>query len=421
MNEITINLLFNKYLNYLQAQNSNININNKNTFWTIDAGAMASILLDLYMNLQTVQNSIYPQYAVGDQVDQWLYSRGLPARGGITYGSVLAYVTLPTNYPYTIPINTVFTDSVTGNQYQTLQTQTVTALDVNIVLYALIAGNAIYEPNGATLIDASSTYTAIVNSCQIGQNEENDISCITRILTDIRTPEAGSRQTDYFNYALKADSQVTSCIVLPSFITQSMVGILGVFPLVGNSITQYQLDQGLINGSFITYNRTASLDIINIVNTYIQNLRLVGQPVNIYPNNTYIINTLNVTVSLADGYSLTTTIEVDSQDVNGNPVTQTYTVEQLIKRQIRLAICNQPYGATAIGNNVPPNRYITVDSLITSVSNQLNSPNGSLAQVLINLIVEDGDIQVPSQNASTTYIEYTYDIQSYDNILISVI
>ena len=428
---ITISQLKANYQNYLQAQNPQINAFATNSFWDIDAGAMASIFLDLYMNLQVTQNAIYPQYAAGDQVDQWLYARGLPARGGITFGSIICYLNTPTiTTPYTIPAGTIFTDIgnsttippilATNNKYQTFSDITISNNTSNIPLYALTAGNTIFEAKNAILTNLDLDITIIVQSCAVGQLAETDQQCITRILNAILIPPGGSRQTDYFIFALNAyPAVVTDAIIIPAFFTVNKISVLGVFPLVGTPITDYQLDQGLATGAFIGYSRQAGSDVISQVNTYIQNQRLVGLTAQVGYCSTYIVPNFTANVSLSAGYSLSTIIIINTQTSSGTPTTESLTIQQIIKREIRRAICNQAYGATVI-NGV---NYITIDSLITAVNNQLAVNTGQLAQILINLTFNITDILVPnySLNQLSGFIEYTYDVASYNAITVNLI
>lgn len=425
MATVTIQSLTNDYLSYLQAQNSQINAYSPNSFWEIDAGAMAGILLDLYANLSLIQNSIYPQTSVGQQVDQWLYSRGLPARGGLTYGTINCTVTSST--PVIIPINTIFTDTSTQNKYETLQALTVSSGVQIITLYSTVAGNNIIEPIGNILSDGTSIYTVIVTSSTNGQLEESDQSCITRILMAIRIPQAGARQSDYYNYALASNVTlpapvITDAIIVPGFYSFNAINALGDFVLVGTFITEYQLNQGLLPATtFVGYSRQAGSDVITNTNNYIQSLRLVGFVVLIGTSITDIItsgiNQLILTVSLVSGYVLSTEIVVQSQDNNDNPITVTLTVKQLIQRELRRAICNQPYGATPINGQ----NYITIDSLLYSVNLQLSAINGQLAQILTNIQIAGGDIPVPNFDYNAENLYYTYDIDAYSNIVVNQI
>ena len=422
----TIDSLQTAYLDYLQAQNSSINIISPNTYWQIQAGAMAGIMLDLYYNLQLIQNSIYVQNNVGDQVDRTLYERGLPARGGQTYGYITAVITTTT--PVTIPINTIFTDSTTGNSYQNLQAYVVPDNVTPYVFYATKPGNNYIEPAGNTL--SGNDITIEVQLSTNGQLEESDLSCITRALASIRAPLSGSRQTDYGVYCLQYNSTiptpvVTDSIVIPAFVVVNNVSTLGVFPLEGTAISEYQLNQGLLPATtFVGYTRAASPTTITGVNNYIQSLKLVGLTVIVGTSITNIVAStatipavyITINVYLVQGYKLNTLLNIPSQDINGNPIIIELTVLQLIQRETRRAICDQPYGGTNINNQ----NYITLNSITTVLNQQLSAMNGQLAQILTNVSISGSDIIVPNYSASTTNVYYTYDVNSYNAILVEI-
>ena len=419
---VTINSLKNDYKSYLQAENPKINAFAPESSWSVLAGGTSGVLLDLYFNLQLVLNSIYVQNAIGDQVDLWLYARGLPPRGGLTFATVQVYITSTT--PVTIDANTIFTDSTTTNQYQTLQTVTVGDDSTYLTLYALQPGSAYYEPLLATM--TAGAIDATVQISTGGQNEESDQSCITRVLTAIRAPIAGARQTDYQVYALDYNATVSSPVVtdsitIPSFVTIGTVGSFGLFCLGGTPITEYQLNQGLASGSFIAFSRALSGGDITAINDYIQSLRLAGLPIIVGTSITYNAATdsshLAATISLVSGYSLTTVLNIPSQDIDFNPISIQLTVKELLRREIRRAICNQPYGGTKIASN----NYITLDSIYQAVNNQLSVNGGNLVQILTNIEIAGGDISVPNYNFSDTNVYYTYDIEDYNDITFTVI
>ncbi len=427
MTQQTITSLTTAYQDYLQSQQTAqypINPYTPNSFWSIDAGAMAAILLDLYMNLQIVQNSIYPQYSTGDQCDQWLYSRGLPTRVGATYGTVQC--TLTSTTPDTIAINTVFT--LGTMQYQSLQSITVPDNATQFTLYAVTAGIQQTPTVDPVSILTAGTQTAQVQSVIIGTNEESDQSCINRILQAVLIPPAGARQTDYYNFCFLADPNVTGAIPFPNFLNINGVSILGLSPLVGNTtMTDYLLD--LSFSAYTLYSREANSTILNNVNVYIQNQKLVGLTSYIVPCITYtldesqtIINTGSnfiVTVSLLSPYSLSSLVTIATQNIDGTANTIKYSITELVQREVRRAICNQPFGGTII-NGV---NYITIDSLITAVTNQLGSINGALAQLITNITFNVTDIIVPALNAFAVdqYMNAIYDVTSYGYIQVNAI
>lgn len=447
---VTLAKLRNDYANYLQKENPKISPRAPDSYWDIQGGAMAAIFLDWYANLQLLENSIYPQNAVGDQVDLWLYNRGLSARGGQTYSTINCNVDTPVVSNFIIPAGTIFTDSTsntnpTNNQYQSLVDITVTDNTSVFTLYAIQPGPNYLEPigNELTATIGNILYTIVTQSCANGQNEETDQSCIARILASVRIPKGGSRTTDYYEFCLEANSQlpspiITDAIIIPSFQTVNQISKLGVFPLIGTKITEYQLNQGLLpSTTFIGYSRTPDNATLQTVANYIQNQRLVGLGIDILPNYTYIVagtnpppfnNTtppplnvnpnLAINVTLADGYNLSTLININSQDQNNNPIVIQLTIEQLIQRETRRSICNQPYGAT---EDTSTYNIIPASNIITALNYQLGVSGGQLAKVLTNVQLPNSDLQVPTFSQSIAALFYTYDVEAYTNITVALI
>lgn len=406
---------------YLQAQNSNINSFATNSSWDILAGANSLMFLDLYANLQTVENGYYPQNYVGDQCDWGLYARGLPARGNTTFAIILC-----TSSSSEITAGTVFVSNETGASF--IAIANITVGSVPFALYSDVAGAGYLEAVGNALVGNGQTVTVV--SSTDGQNQESDQSCINRILTYDRQPTAGARETDYQNYALAYNQTlsypvITQSIPIPNFTQINNVYTFGLFVTAGSStISEYQLNLGLLpNTNFSQFSQQVDSTIVNGVNNYIQALRLVGQ--------TFIIGTtvtnpvtstsaqLNISISLISslaGIDITEySITINSQDQNDNPIQITLTIEQLIQREARRAICNQSLNPTLIGGQ----NYITLNSISEVINSQLSANGGQLAQILTNLSISGSDIEVPNYDFNGENIYYTYDIDSYSNVIIT--
>lgn len=431
----TISELQQNYLKYLKSSNSAINPQAVNTYWNIQAGAMASILLDLYYSLQLVENSIFVQNAVGDQVDLWLYSRGLPARQEPTYGTVVVTISTAGAYPIIIPINTKFTAAPSGNIYQNLVALSIPDDTTQFTLYATSLGTGYIEGVGTTFTSSIIALVSLIANIN-GTIQETDQACITRTLQSIRSPIGGARETDYQVYVLQSNSQfsipiITDSIIIPNFYqlttiippsTTLHLNTLGIAPLTGQPITENQLNQGLATGIFTPFSRQIGTDNITIINTYMQNLRLVGLTINIPAVATWNLNKiLTIKVTLVAAYTLTSLITVTSQDSDNNPIQITLTIAELIMREARRCVCNQPFGGTVTSD--PTINIIPIDSISFALNQQLGVNNGALAQLLTNVQIEyDGsiqDIEVPLFNASgigfnfPSTVPLQYDIGSY--------
>lgn len=435
---ITVKLLADKGKGYLQSINSAINPFSPNSMWDILFNAIAMVLLDLYANLENVRQSCFVQNYVGDQCDIGLYEKGLPARGGETYG----YCLVKFDFTGTVLPNTIF-QSKNGQQYQTLQTIEI-AVGQNYTLYAVNSGNSTYISPSADPLDFlininDKTQTAQVFNCVIGQLAESDQSCNLRIQLANRTSNAPGNISWYVSACLLANSElpipvITQGLAVPNYIQYNNIYRLGVFPLVGSSITEFTLNQGLLpNTIFLPYDRKANDDVKNAVNSYIQSGAMVTSAPIVGVCKTWIVNSTSVIqnvntftqytikVNLINGIGLNTIVSIQSQDDKLQPVTIFLSVADLIKRSFRYAVCNYVYPLINEGNTVLNSNgdsIIPVSTLLSIIDEQLGS-NGNIAQFLLNVELFDSngitinEIKIPSAFFSVDNVYFVYDIKDY--------
>jgi hypothetical protein len=426
--------LANTWKGYLQSLRSDINPYNPNAMFDIWANAEGMQFLDLYANLENVRQSCFVQNYVGDQCDIGLYEKGLPARGGETYGYCLVIFSFADN----LPANTIF-QSDTGQQYQTLQEIDI-VLGQNYTLYAVNSGNSTYAPNETILynINQRDQKCAVLNST-IGQVAESDQSCNLRILLANKTNNAPGNISWYVSACLLANSElpislITQGLVVPNYITYNNIKRLGVFPLSGTSITEFTLNQGLLPATtFLEYSREVNDEAKNAVNSYIQNGSfvmsnpIVGKCKTWFVNSSSVsllVNTYNqytLKVSLSNGIGLDTIISIQSQNSDLTPTTINLSVINLVKRSFRYAVCNYTYpldnqGKTII--NATGDSIVPVSTLLSVIDEQLGS-NGSIAQFLLNIELFDNsgitinEIKIPSTSLSVDDVYFVYDIKDY--------
>lgn len=435
---ITVKLLADKGKGYLQSINSAINPFSPNSMWDILFNAIAMVLLDLYANLENVRQSCFVQNHVGDQCDIGLYEKGLPARGGETYG----YCSVQFKFSGTLSANTIFQD-YQGQQYQTLQELDV-VLGQLYTLYAVKSGNSTYiaPSNNALYFLANindKTQTAQVFNCVIGQVAESDQSCNLRILLANRTNNAPGNISWYVSACLLANSElpipiITQGLVVPNYITHNGIKRLGVFPLVGTSMSEDQLNGGLLPYTlFAPYRRMATPEVKNAVNSYVQNGALIISNPIVGVCKTWIVNSTSVAigidnynqytlkVSLSNGIGLDTIISIQSQNADLTPTTINLSVIDLVKRSFRYAVCNYNYPLENDGKtikNTNGDSIIPVSTLLSVIDEQLGS-NGSIAQFLLNIELFDSngitinEIKIPPASADVENVYFVYDIKDY--------
>jgi len=430
--------LANKWKGYLQSLRSDVNPYNPNTAFDILANAEGMQFLDLYANLENVRQSCFIQNYVGDQCDIGLYEKGLTARGGETYG----YCSVAFNFVDSLSANTIF-QSDTGQQYQILQDIDI-LIGQNYTLYAVNSGNSTYVPNETILYNINQrNQTCIVLSSTIGQIAESDQSCNLRILLANNTGNSPGNIGWYVSACLLANSElpiplITQGLVVPNYIQYNHISRLGVFPLVGTSITEFVLNQGLLqNTTFIPYSRMANPEVKDAVNFYVQNgAYLTSSPV-VGVCKTWMVNSASITqhvttftqyiikVNLINGIGLNTIVSIPSQDDKLQPMTISLSVADLIKRSFRYAVCytypliNQ--GATVL--NSDGNSIIPISTLLSVIDEQLGG-NGIIAQFLLNIELFDNigttinEIKIPSAFLAVDNVYFVYDIKDYSYLTV---
>jgi hypothetical protein len=429
--------LANTWKGYLQSLRSDINPYNPNEMFDIWANAESMQFLDLYANLENIRQSCFVQNYVGDQCDIGLYEKGLPARGGETYG----YCAVAFDFVGELPLNTIF-QSEKGQQYQVLQNiEIILGVDNYYTLYAVNSGNSTYVSKDEILYNINDrTQTCVVLSSTIGQVAESDQSCNLRIQLTNRTNNAPGNISWYVSACLLANSElpislITQGLVVPNYITYNNIKRLGVFPLSGASITEFTLNQGLLpTTTFLEYNREVNDEAKNAVNAYIQNGSfLMSNPI-VGKCKTWFVNSASVAiqattynqytlkVSLSNGIGLDTIIGIQSQNADLTPTTINLSVVDLVKRSFRYAVCNYTYpleneGKTIINTN--GDSIIPVSTLLSVIDEQLGS-NGSIAQFLLNIELFDSngvtinEIKIPSSAfLSVDDVYFVYDIKDY--------
>ena len=459
MGNITQKQIYDKYIAYLQAQNSKINASAPFTYWSIQAGAISSTLLDLYANTDIVNKAIFIQNLQGSQIDNKLYETGLTPRGALTIsviGVTFKTDTVIPNTTITIPANTQFQtpNGIIYTLYQPatyFQPPTITppTAPTPITLYAIIGGSGTFIGADTTLtatipiLTVPTLITAIVVTSIAGQNQESDQSCVNRLLLQQRSPTSGCRTQDYYKFAREANTAVTDVIPVFPYKTINGINSLGIFPLIGSFITEYQLNAGLLSIvyptttpptiplDFTQYSRAIDAPTLAIVNTYILSEQLLGLDVITGSCQTFTVDTNNLTVAvtLLPIYAIFSVIQIQSLDASNNVITISINIADLLQREVRRVVCNQPYGGTDLGD--PTYNFITLNDIVEGLNHQLSYNNGQIAKLLLDvkvtyydpLLPSYKDIPVPKQqfgsalNTAGTF-EGIYDIIAYNTVTI---
>jgi hypothetical protein len=333
-----------------------------------------------------------------------------PRAGNLPAIGQVVFSTAPSSGSYTIPYGQIFTNNLTNVTYTCTQTTVVTNSNY-LTTYIPIActqvgtGFSVVSgpyPTGTALTVSSpiggvSSFT--VTSMADGVNSETDGEVANRVIFAFQNPPGGGSISDFVNWAMQT-SGVTYAYVFTILDNNTGITVIYVVIFAGtfnaNAILQ---NDGIASASWITYSRNAN-SLVAPVSNYIQSVRPVNNTVDTITVETYIIpKNINVIVTLATGFTLTTNIPSVG-----------LTVQQLIQREVRRAIISIPPGGVLVnGNYEIPMSLIaqTLDAGLSATSVQ----TGIYAAILVDRdVLYDGSYQsIPLPSVSGTGSLYILD------------
>lgn len=486
---LNINSIFNlpsvetysqNYRNYVIAENPEINPNIKNTdFWykSIGIGGIgAGIIGDAAINFI----NIFPQYLSGAYINLGLSARGLPAQFAATYATATLGTGSAPSATFTVLAGMQLTNTYNNAIYEILTTTTINISDSasynNIPAICTVLGLGNQLPNGTVLtfsnppldVDNNPVDTLIVQSSADGSNAETSNAAVQRVLGATQIPQAGSRITDYYNFAIVGGNQylggttpvITDCVTLPNNQFQNVNFNFGVFGIGGTPITDYILNQSILYGStpgtYTPFTRTLPSNAITAISNSIQAQQQIdAKPYvnsvitqNLPTVQSFVVTPyFQVSVTLYPGLTLSSVLQINSFDQYGDPIVISITVSNLIKREIRRAVCQQDYGATLSLNS--NGGIIGSTILLSSIEQQLDYAlgtanfQGAYATVLVdrqvfvynpsvpgyaygNIPLSIGVPNPPSSPITDYPLAWIYDIADdpligYDNITVQLL
>ncbi len=406
------------YRDYVTSQNSLINPNVPNTDFYLKSFGIAGTCTGIVGDASFYFINMFPQYKTGVFLDIGLQAAGLPPRFPATYASaILGTVSAPAAQ-FTVQAGMQLNEPITNTIFQILTTQLIITTDPisynNIASVCTIIGAGNQLAPGTVLYfatppiddDSNPVLSLTVQSSVSGTDVESDDQANQRLLAAAQIPRSGSRITDYFYYGLDAnvypvDQTITWVLTIPNNQFLSANYNFGIFGLSGAGITDAILDQGIINNTYELFDRSINGSTISAMETSIGIQQLIN--INPYVDSigtqflpTYYLAGptlspyIQVTVILQIGVSLSSVIKINTTDSN-YPVIS-LTVEQLIKREVRRAICQQQYGAN---QTYSASGAITSSTIFTSsIEDQLGYALGTAqyqgiyATVLLDRIIE---------------------------------
>jgi hypothetical protein len=396
--------------------------------WYFKANAIGSVGSGLSQDLYITQKQIFPQTASGPSLDSMLANLNLaPRAGNLPAMGQIAFESAPSG---TVTVNQgqSFSNSSTNISYTCTQSTVVTIADYAVTFIPVACtqlGSGFLSAVGTILTSSSpiggvSNFT--VENMSDGVTSETDGEVANRIIFAFQNPPGAGSISDFVNWGLQTTG-VTFVFVFVIYQSSSGLNIIYVTIFSGNfDVNAILANDGIVNPTWITYSRNAS-SLVSSANNYIQSVRPVNNTVVTNTVDTYIIPlNINVIVTLATGFTLTTNIPAVGLNVT-----------QLIQREVRRAIISIPAGGVLInGNYEIPISLIsqTLDAGLSATSVQ----TGIYAAILVDRdVLYDNiyqSIPVPSiaqgnivDNIGNSKI--IYDVQGttmnpYSNIIVTL-
>lgn len=390
----SIDQLLNIYLTTAAStpESSDIDITNLSDFQA-KGFATASVGAGVSSDAQRLFQEALPQYSTSLGANSQLAARGaqpqLPSSPALLTLSADGVVASKT---YLIPLGTYLTSS----DKKVYQVTSANPDDTNVVVTS--TANVIYAQSstkgGNTGLSVGSVLTLTppivstdgtsnISSCTVtesvnGTNEESLSSAIARLIEVYQSPLDLTRATDYKNQAIAINSGVVrDAVVLTNnqISYSSTLYNCGVFVAAGDQITNTVLDKGLTTPTAELFTREADPATITNTQQYFTSQYLVGSRPNVQTISTQALTTnadtlnpyIKCVVVLQNGYTLNTNVTINNS---------VFTVRQLIQREIRRAICAQPFGAS-LDINVINGEIVSSKLLISAIQNQLDTALGT--------------------------------------------
>lgn len=410
------------------------------------SSASAAIGASLSIDIERLFSEVVPQTSNALGCNAQLAARkaspqlpASPAFVTLTCNDVLP------NQTYTIPTGTLLTS--TNKRVYTTFKNTVITSDNNVLYCKSVAKGVDTGLNmndvltiTPPIVSADTTSritTCVVTASVDGTNLEPLANAIERLIAVYQSPLDNVRGTDYKEQAiLFNDGLVTDAVVLTNrqinYPNTEFNG--GVYLASGATITDDILNKGLVAGTnAVVYSRTSPLAVIDSTQQKFTSQYIMGSRPNVKTLVTQALTTnatlstpfIKCIVTLQNGYTLQSNITLNNNN---------FTVAQLVQREIRRAVCAQPFGAT-LTIDVLTGELLASKLLISAIQNQLDvalgtsSTTGTLGAFLVDRAIfikqPDNTYAQPSsisldldiQTSTATNLKWVYDI-SVDPTLI---
>lgn len=204
-----------EYLDNLKNARPELNTFQTDSDWWIRSRAIGGVISGVYADLNRVSNDAFPQSARREAINNHLniyFGAGLhaanPGVGNLSVTGTSGAI---------IPLNTVFVEPITGNQYVCTQaTNIAPSATGQVPVQSILSGQNQNLIEATTLnfqtpiFGIMSTAIALSPGITDASDEESTQSGANRVLERIREPARGGTETDYKNWAKEAEASVVS-------------------------------------------------------------------------------------------------------------------------------------------------------------------------------------------------------------------
>jgi hypothetical protein len=368
-------------------------------------GVASGVAQDSY----NLYNNVYPQYANEQGIDILLSSAGVPGIYPATHAILQCTCTVPSGKTFNVPLGTLLT-APNGATYSVIGTEkNLTNIIINILfpifyVISLSTGKNTTQTNGTILTISppivSTDGDAILSTVNVtnntdGADQETLAHATSRLIEIKQVPLCGTRRTDFYNLATKDNEDgITDAKVLINnqLVYTSTKWTVGIYLASRTPVDDYILNQGLLpDTTEVVYDRSVSPLAISNTQKKIDNEDIIGAFPMVNTLYTQGITTLTgtpnpffrIAVRLSQAYQLDTQVTLSDG---------AFSISQLIKREVRRAICEQPFGASLIVNpstGAFTSSYLAISNIEQQLDNALGTANtaGYIGSYILDRVV----------------------------------
>lgn len=323
-----------QYLQHLKSLKPEVNTEQTDSDWWIRSQVVGGMVAGIYADQVRISNDPFPQSARREGLEKSLNTYFGGGFRSATPSVGQALLTAATGS--VIVAGTQLEYQPNGNLYAVTEDFDFGTSATGVVsIQSLATGQNQNLLQGAPLVlpspPAGVQPTATVFGAPLsdGRNIESNEEAAARLLTQIRSPLAGGKVTDYQQFALNADPAVTSATVSRY---PFGLGTVGIVITAGTT----DIDAALDNGEPIIL--IPSDDLVSRVQDYIETQNPVTDCAYVLKPATVPIDvTISVRYSQGDGSTI----------LSG----QTLTQAELVQREVQRAILKTPPGGRKFTGN----------------------------------------------------------------------